>query len=260
VRRSNWKPSLGVATIDRKHPLSQGLLGWWLFNEGAGNTVYDLSGHGNTGTLVNSPVWRPGRYGMAVDFTQSSDQYIMVPYNTALDLSSSLTISAWVRTRSGGSGNYGVINQTIGGSTNNHYQMQIEGNKLVFRADGTTGARVDGTQTLANDTWYLVAGTWDGSVATSYLLGTTQTEILTNTSYSGPLNTGSGPFLIGTLGTGVYRMNGQMDDVRVYGRCLSANEVLQLYSQPLANLTRRQQVVFRQTATINTSRYFLLFN
>jgi hypothetical protein len=34
-----------------------GLMGYWPFDEGAGTTTEDLSGHGFTGTLVNGPAW-----------------------------------------------------------------------------------------------------------------------------------------------------------------------------------------------------------
>ncbi|GEM_PF-3901780 len=37
----------------------EGLVGYWRLDEGSGTTVEDLSGNGNTGTLVNGPMWVP---------------------------------------------------------------------------------------------------------------------------------------------------------------------------------------------------------
>ena len=42
------KPPKG-AMLNRGHPLSRGLKGCWLMNEGGGKIVNDLSGNGNTG-------------------------------------------------------------------------------------------------------------------------------------------------------------------------------------------------------------------
>jgi len=42
------------ARLIRGHRLAQGLVGCWLFNEGSGNKVYDLSGNGNNLTLTGS--------------------------------------------------------------------------------------------------------------------------------------------------------------------------------------------------------------
>ena len=44
----NVKPPRG-ARLDPGHPLSRGVVGYWLFNEGVGGRVNDLSGNGNTG-------------------------------------------------------------------------------------------------------------------------------------------------------------------------------------------------------------------
>ena len=40
--KSQIKPALG-STIDFNHPLSQGLVGCWLFNEQTGNKIYELA-------------------------------------------------------------------------------------------------------------------------------------------------------------------------------------------------------------------------
>src|SRR2546426_10305794 len=45
--------------------LTTGLVGDWAFDEGSGTTAGDASGSGNTGTLVNGPVWTAGRRGTA---------------------------------------------------------------------------------------------------------------------------------------------------------------------------------------------------
>src|SRR5262249_19564015 len=42
---------------------ASGLVAYWKFDEGSGTTAADSSGNGNTGTLINGPLWSAGRVG-----------------------------------------------------------------------------------------------------------------------------------------------------------------------------------------------------
>ena len=65
------KPPL-VTLLRQGHPLSKGLVGCWLFNERGGDSVYDASGQGNTGTLTDmdpATDWVVSEKGSALDFS-----------------------------------------------------------------------------------------------------------------------------------------------------------------------------------------------
>jgi len=62
------------AAILDPHP---GLVGWWRFDEGAGNIVSDSSGHGNDGTIYGA-TWVDGKHGKALSFDGVEDQWIAV--------------------------------------------------------------------------------------------------------------------------------------------------------------------------------------
>ncbi len=64
------KPMLGKQ-IDKSHQLGD-FVGAWVLLEGSGNTVVDLSGNGNNGTFVGSPIWVPGNTGPAINFAVAS--------------------------------------------------------------------------------------------------------------------------------------------------------------------------------------------
>ena len=83
-----------AATIARP-VANSGLMGYWNFEEGAGGNVYDRSGRGNTGTLINSPVWVNGATstGQALSFNGST-QLVTIPDSGSLR-PNSVTISAW---------------------------------------------------------------------------------------------------------------------------------------------------------------------
>jgi len=73
----NQKPLLGTL-LDRTHPLSAGLIGAWLFNEGAGTTAMDSSGNGWHGVFAGTslPTWSRDQYGnSAVYIPWSSPVY-----------------------------------------------------------------------------------------------------------------------------------------------------------------------------------------
>lgn len=67
------KPPFG-ARINWHHPLSQGLLGAWLLNEGGGNIIYDAvkSTKGIFGS-TKEPNWLDTSYGRILDFNGTDD-------------------------------------------------------------------------------------------------------------------------------------------------------------------------------------------
>ena len=72
-----------------------GLVAAYSFDEGTGTTVADASGNGNTGTTANTS-WTTGHSGSALSFNGSSS-WVTVPDSASLDLTSALTLEAWVK-------------------------------------------------------------------------------------------------------------------------------------------------------------------
>lgn len=71
------KPPFGTP-LNRGHPLAQGLVGCWLFNEKSGDRLYDNSGNQNHGTLTNfndPPISASGWKGDELTF-DGSDDYV----------------------------------------------------------------------------------------------------------------------------------------------------------------------------------------
>jgi len=71
----------------------------YAFDEGSGTTASDASGNNITGTLTNGATWGPGRYGTAVNLDGISD-YVNLGNPSALQITGSITISAWINARS----------------------------------------------------------------------------------------------------------------------------------------------------------------
>jgi hypothetical protein len=78
----------------------------WKFDEKTGETVYDTSGNGHTGSFENSPTWERGKFGAALGV--GSDDRIYVGTSPNLQ-PSDITVSAWVKRTESWSGT-GVSN------------------------------------------------------------------------------------------------------------------------------------------------------
>src|SRR3954447_7720257 len=72
-----------------------GITAGYAFDEVSGTSAADASGHNIVGTLTNGPTFTAGRYGNAVTLDGAND-FVNLGNPTALQLTSSMTVSAWV--------------------------------------------------------------------------------------------------------------------------------------------------------------------
>lgn len=98
---------LGVWTMSGSWPIDRGtttpgsgnLEAHWTFDESGGRVALDSSGHGLNGVYHNEPKRVAGPVGSAVKFDGTAD-YVDFGHPTALRLTSSVTISAWIKSTS----------------------------------------------------------------------------------------------------------------------------------------------------------------
>lgn len=214
--------------------LTFGLVGHWTFDGPTmgwkNGTTTDQSGNGNTGTLVNmSTTTSPtiGKIGQALQFNGSSS-YVSIPASATLNASSDVTTTAWVYLTSKIAGALGNnIFSKRGGSTNYQFWIRGDGSSPVANqpvlASWNGSTNVYGTTALSLNKWYFVAMVHSASSVTFYINGVadgTQSQTIGGTL--------SSQAYIGWDTATVY-FAGKMDDVRVYNRSLSAQEIQQLY-------------------------------
>jgi hypothetical protein len=70
-------------------------VGIWLFDEGKGKTVSDLSGNKNDGEIMGNPSWEKGKFGTALQFGEQSD-WVQVKDHPSLRVSDAYSVMAWV--------------------------------------------------------------------------------------------------------------------------------------------------------------------
>ena len=85
-----------VAQIDVNGSLTEGLVGWWKFDETDGNIAYDSSGNGNNGNLTNGPIWVTGKISGALSF-DGSDDFVDLGNSSNLALTQNKSLSIWLK-------------------------------------------------------------------------------------------------------------------------------------------------------------------
>jgi len=234
------KPMLGTQ-VDWSHPLSRGLVGYWSMQEGSGGTIYDISGYGNHGTLEADTHWVPGKFGPCLDFDGDGD-YVQAP-NPSFASDTEGTIVLWFY-RSDSGTDKTVFYCGDSGSNNNFFVFNIDGvERPKFRVKTSsdilsTGGQA-GTLQFSTNTWYQVAYVAHSSGNTIYIDGLEYTDVDYDTGSSstqawfGNLS-GVDACELGrrdVASPGQY-FNGQIDNVLIFDRALSASEITQLYLEP----------------------------
>jgi Concanavalin A-like lectin/glucanases superfamily len=216
--------------------ITSSLIGYWTFDGPSinwrTNVVSDMSGNGNAGTLVNistssSPT--AGKIGQALKFNGTN--YVDIPMSLT---PSTITVSLWFRASSltgSASGNPRLL-------ANSHTDASDTGFQLMFNSGGASGffdvgngsaeCRATWTQQLVVGQWYQYAGVYNGSQAIAYLNGV---PVGSTSGCSGAL--ASSGFDVDIGRNSAYSPNdyfsGTIDDVRIYNRALSAQEIQELY-------------------------------
>ncbi len=211
---------------------SDSLVGYWRFDEGTGTTAYDTGTTTSTsmydGTIYGSQtvgtLWSPGIKSTALVF-DGNDDYVLIPdpADGALDFTDELTISAWLLRM--GTATMGLVAKDY----NSYQTFILPTGKLRFQPDGN----FDSTNALVNNQVYHVALTFDNATTTPtkkwYINGAEDASA----SISSGLSLTNDYLKIGARLNGTTTVDfflGGMDDVRIYNRALSADEIAELYN------------------------------
>jgi len=206
------------------------LVGWWKLDEGMGDIVLDWSGHDNHGTLANGPIWAEGNDGGALQFDGSND-YVNLGTPAELYIPDNYTYSAWFR-----------VGEDINGDSDAQYLLCIGSRSdLVFGVEDAVGVDGDlalhyydtapgfnslgmGKTVWSSGDWHMVAGTKDSATGHKIYLDGELKNSDTNTNDDN-YNT-SRMISIGAMGwNNDEYFNGTIDDVRIYNRTLTQDEI-----------------------------------
>lgn len=228
--------------------LTSGLVGYYTFNGPSinwrANQVTDVSGQGNTATLVSvstttSPV--VGQLGQALQFN-GAGQYANMGNTFDQTGASPFSIGEWFRSSAAGATIYTIVGKaTLSGVLGYQFGLNVLSGTapnagkvgVVFVATGTVIMRRE-TITAYNDgKWHYALFTYDGSKTRAGILiyidgALSIMENSDSASFSGSLSN-SANFEVGARDGASQPFSGAVDDVRVYNRLLSAAEIASLY-------------------------------
>lgn len=217
MRRSlEWAAGAGES-------VSTGPIAHWKLDDGTGLTAIDSEG-GHDGTLFNNPTWVTGVLDGALDF-DGSDDYIRVPHDDKLILTDAFTLSAWV-TANNTFGYHTIINKGTSGN-NQDYWFGIWGNWLTlgfYTGGGFQYVEAQMTSWNPAQPTHFTA-TFDNAADTVNLY-VNGTLLHTATQTFEPLP-GTEDLVIGQSQLSE-RWNGMLDDIRIYDRVLSPEEIAEL--------------------------------
>jgi len=211
--------------------LNSGLVGHWTFDGPKMTTnVADSSGVGNTGYLIHGgsgTTTVPGKMGQALAF-DGSDSYATISSTSAPG--TDITVSAWVKASNTSSGTIVYRGTTAYGVS---YRFDISSGKLRFALSTGPGASPDITVTSSGSIqpsiWTLVSATYSSSAGKIYLYVNGSVDPNSG-NRTGAINNQVSTTNIGALNPAAAYFSGYIDDVRIYNRALSENEIKQLYN------------------------------
>ncbi len=194
-----------------------GLVAAYGFGEGVGTTVSDASGNGNGGALVGATWTTQGKYGNALVFNGTSGR-VDVPDAPSLDLTTGMTLAAWVNPTVAQTGWRDVIFKAV-----DMYYLEASSDIANVPGAGGTFAPTPlyATAQLLANTWTHLAVTYDGAMLRLYVNGIQ----VSSRAQTGAIRTSTGPLTIGGDATFGQYFQGRIDEVRVYNRALTAAQI-----------------------------------
>jgi len=203
-------------------------------NETVNNQLYCNDGVGN---FTYSPAtYSEGKYGNAISFDKT---YTVMSTDTS-DVSiatNRLTLCAWVNQRDESMPNYAGIAGKYDSSTQNRSYLIAKANtdnRYIFSLseDGSNGGTefklIRSNDELSLNEWHHVCGVYDGTTQMMYIDSILQSE--TSTVVDGIFETATARFEIGSFNHGDYPYSGMIDEVLVFDRVFSHDEIKSLYN------------------------------
>ncbi|RLI18688.1 hypothetical protein DRO49_01955 [Candidatus Bathyarchaeota archaeon] len=214
-------PEVSMSRV--KPPSAEGCVGLWHLDEGEGSVAHDSGGYGHDGS-INGATWVEGRYGKALSF--DGDDTVDCGDIDEVDGVSELSVEVWVRVPVDADGTRefirkdGVFAHGFGWTA---YRPRF----WVYFTDIGWQNSGDGPE-INDDRWHHIVGVYDGQYIRLYVDGEERSSLNVG---SHPVASNSAHVHIGSLsGIGEF-MIGEIDEVALYSRALSAEEIWEHYSK-----------------------------
>jgi len=221
----NYKPAHG-SSINWNHPLTNGLVHCFLFNERSGLQIFDLCEKPTVGTLINGPIFFPKDYG-SIFFDGVNDYIELINDNYTLP-TTGLSVLAWFRTS--------VTDKWLIDKSGGTYGPN--GFNLSCGSVGGVGFTVNSAQSystvnVCDGNLNFACGTWSpGNFVRTYVNANLAMEV--TASVPTVINSPGHNLRIGRRGGGIDNFSGHIYQIYIYNRPLSDEEIRFLDENPFA--------------------------
>lgn len=210
---------------------SNNLLSHWAFDENSGTVAVDSSGNQFNGSLLNGPIWSSGMKGNSLKFDGIDDRVDVGSY-AALEMGiGDFSVSTWVKMGSNQLPYPTILAKGGTSNTNAGYWFYISGQKIKF-VFGDGNQRISTSSNTVNvmdNTWHHIAVTVDRDGNAVYYVDGVNSGTYDVSSFNGKdISNPSRVLIIGTTGGSTSLMNGYLDDVKMFNKSLSQNEIVDL--------------------------------
>ncbi|HLY75815.1 MAG TPA: LamG domain-containing protein, partial [Planctomycetota bacterium] len=206
-------------------PLDPDLVAWWTFEEGSGDQVLDATGKGHDAKLVGSAQWVEGKIGGGMRFA-SPGPTLRVEDAPDLRIPGDLTLALWMKKEGEADDWSCLVGKGEGPARNYCLWVEAKTRMVMFQQHTEAWIQVKSNLGVTDGAWTHVAATVEGPKATLYINGVKDGEVMRPQ----PVSTPASPLGMGwACDHATFR--GVLDDVRIYRRALSADEVRGLVDQ-----------------------------
>jgi len=215
--------------------MANDLAGWWTFDEGAGDKVTDFSGNGHQGEVFGGTKWVDGYIGKgALRITgggvKIADSPLLRPeqFTVAIWVKFAKSQGELARLFQKGNDNRETINIFGGGPAQDGKPCFNQVAFSIYTGPDTNAPRIEIPERFERGRWFHIAAVYDGSDMLLYVDG----KVVARKTIGRvtPQAVEGDPLVIGNRPPDMDRgFNGVVDDIRMYSRPLSAQEIWRLY-------------------------------
>ncbi len=202
----------------------ESLILYFSFDELDGKNAIDHSQYENHGELVGDTKLADGKFGKALEFNGTSD-WVLIPHHETLTVDENVTVMAWINTPRltgpGGAQWQGILAK---GNNPRSYSFYTESNSQCLHLS------VGGSGSVCNkkvplDEWVHVAAQVDGNVHRYWVNGELAGEPGGKNPPPGAADTADA--FVGKTHEGNRQFEGRIDEVRIWNRALTEDEVVE---------------------------------